>query len=234
VRIAISHLEWDVPIRDSAFVATYTQPVALPPMECWGNLRCNLDIPEELEGRVLPNRQTVGRIVDVERGFFGLDTNGAQVLCHFPPGFQDHAHSLAVRPGNVKDHLAHGDQLHACPGQPDARPDPEDPPGVLTICHIPPGNNQAGRQLQLPPAAIPGHLNHGDHLGPCRPRAATAPPGGRPRAATEPNPAGPLPDPAGGEPPADAATGCFGCRTAQGPGWGAWGALAILLARRRR
>jgi len=37
----------------------------------------------------------------------------------------------------------------------------------LTICHIPPGNPDARRTMEVPENAWPGHESHGDALGPC-------------------------------------------------------------------
>ena len=39
--------------------------------------------------------------------------------------------------------------------------------GKAIICHIPPGNPDAQKTLSIPNAAVPAHLAHGDHLGPC-------------------------------------------------------------------
>jgi hypothetical protein len=35
----------------------------------------------------------------------------------------------------------------------------------VTICHKP--GTKAQKTLQVPPDAVPGHLGHGDTLGPC-------------------------------------------------------------------
>jgi len=41
--------------------------------------------------------------------------------------------------------------------------DPDD--GKVTICHKP--GTPAEKTLSVPPSAVPGHLGHGDTLGPC-------------------------------------------------------------------
>jgi hypothetical protein len=37
----------------------------------------------------------------------------------------------------------------------------------VTICHIPPGNPEQAETRSVPASAVPGHLGHGDTLGPC-------------------------------------------------------------------
>ena len=39
--------------------------------------------------------------------------------------------------------------------------------GKVTICHVPPGNPSARHTIDIPNAALPAHLAHGDYLGPC-------------------------------------------------------------------
>ena len=39
--------------------------------------------------------------------------------------------------------------------------------GKVKICHIPPGNYGARHTLEIPAAAVPAHLAHGDYLGVC-------------------------------------------------------------------
>jgi cysteine-rich repeat protein len=37
----------------------------------------------------------------------------------------------------------------------------------VTICHIPPGNPDKARTLNIDAESVPDHLDHGDYLGPC-------------------------------------------------------------------
>lgn len=37
----------------------------------------------------------------------------------------------------------------------------------MTICHMPPGNDQGARTMQVPRSAWSGHRGHGDHEGAC-------------------------------------------------------------------
>jgi hypothetical protein len=39
----------------------------------------------------------------------------------------------------------------------------------VTICHFPPGNPANAHTIRVGAAAVPAHLAHGDHLGPCGP-----------------------------------------------------------------
>jgi hypothetical protein len=49
---------------------------------------------------------------------------------------------------------------------------PDTPPGKekgekVTICHIPPGNPRQAKTMEIPRAAVPAHLAHGDTYGRC-------------------------------------------------------------------
>lgn len=47
----------------------------------------------------------------------------------------------------------------------------------VTICHVPPGNPNNPRTIQVDPSAVPWHLaNHeGDYIGPCTPKPTVSP-----------------------------------------------------------
>ena len=45
--------------------------------------------------------------------------------------------------------------------------DDEDGDGRVTICHIPPGNPENAHTITVGVGAVPAHLAHGDHCGPC-------------------------------------------------------------------
>ncbi len=62
-----------------------------------------------------------------------------------------------------------------------------EPTGNVTICHRP--GTPAEKTLVLPPSAIPGHLGHGDTLGPC-PENPEPTNGGGPKSKTEKAPSG--------------------------------------------
>ena len=60
--------------------------------------------------------------------------------------------------------LLHRNQAFADP--------PDTPPGQensekVTICHIPPGNPGQAKKMEIPRAAVPAHLAHGDTYGRC-------------------------------------------------------------------
>ncbi len=42
-----------------------------------------------------------------------------------------------------------------------------DADGMVTICHIPPGNPDKAHTIRVSVRAVPAHLAHGDHCGPC-------------------------------------------------------------------
>ncbi|MCZ6651718.1 MAG: hypothetical protein O7D91_01640, partial [Planctomycetota bacterium] len=44
---------------------------------------------------------------------------------------------------------------------------PEDSDGRVTICHIPRGNPDNAHTIRVSVKAVPAHLAHGDHCGPC-------------------------------------------------------------------
>ena len=50
--------------------------------------------------------------------------------------------------------------------------------GMVTLCHIPPGNPDNAHTITMGANAAPGHLAHGDHCGPCEEDDAPPPPGG--------------------------------------------------------
>jgi hypothetical protein len=95
-------------------------------------------------------------------------------ICHVPAGNPAAAHTLRLPEPAIRAHLKHGDTLGECPttatktdAEPDVRDaDPQEGRKVA-ICHIPPGNPGAAHTLQLPAAAIPAHLGHGDRTGAC-------------------------------------------------------------------
>ncbi|MCH8878385.1 MAG: FG-GAP repeat protein [Planctomycetes bacterium] len=67
----------------------------------------------------------------------------------------------------------------ACPGEPNCNSgaayifapsdscEDEDGDGLVTICHIPPGNPENAHTITVGVDAVPAHLAHGDHCGPC-------------------------------------------------------------------
>lgn len=112
-------------------------------------------------------------------------SNSQQVtICHNPSG---NAQTLTISIEALPGHLAHGDTEGACPAPltvpspatptapSQATPTPPSPatPTALpsatteqqvTICHNPSGNAQT---LTISLEALPGHLAHGDTMGPC-------------------------------------------------------------------
>lgn len=98
-------------------------------------------------------------------------------LCHFPPGNPDNFHTIVVGPDAVESHLAHGDTEGPCDDddlnpvdddQDDDGLDEEDDGEKVTICHIPPGNPENARTIEVGEDAVEAHLAHGDTEGECQ------------------------------------------------------------------
>jgi len=88
-------------------------------------------------------------------------------ICH-KPGTPAQKTLVLPEPA-IPGHLGHGDTLGPCL---ELAPPPEIMPTAaptatlrITICHKP--GTPAQKTLVLPEPAIPGHLEHGDTLGPC-------------------------------------------------------------------
>ena len=77
-------------------------------------------------------------------------------------------------PGSATDQQT-GAVTNSNPGNPsDSCNDPDDGGSPdsghkVTICHIPPGNPGNAHTISVGAPAVPAHLAHGDHLGPCGP-----------------------------------------------------------------
>lgn len=86
-------------------------------------------------------------------------------ICHKPgtPAQQ----TLRVALPALQAHLNHGDEEGACDSElPPPIPVPTDTLTItVTICHKP--GTPAEKTLELPQAALKGHLGHGDQLGAC-------------------------------------------------------------------
>lgn len=93
-------------------------------------------------------------------------------VCHIPPGNTGAQHTIEIGASAVAAHLSHGDYLGACvPGDSDGNGNPEP---EVTLCHYPPGNQDARHTIIVGQPAVSAHLTHGDTYGPC----PTTPPTG--------------------------------------------------------
>ncbi len=96
-------------------------------------------------------------------------------ICHIPPGNPDNAHTIVVGAAAVDAHLAHGDFEGECDGDEGATDDDLDDDGEaddadetkVVICHIPPGNPENPRTIEISEDALEAHLAHGDTEGEC-------------------------------------------------------------------
>jgi hypothetical protein len=76
---------------------------------------------------------------------------------------------------------SHGDDLGGAVSAPgDDTSQQEDTRGMVTLCHVPPGNPANAHTISVGAPAVRAHLHHGDHLGACdgsrEPDAGTPPP----------------------------------------------------------
>jgi hypothetical protein len=87
-------------------------------------------------------------------------------ICHIPPGNNQNPQTIEISESAWPAHEAHGDTKGACPTTTSSgtgRPTDK----KITICHIPPGNNQNPQTIEIPEAAWPAHEAHGDTKGAC-------------------------------------------------------------------
>lgn|GEM_PF-6659846 len=102
-------------------------------------------------------------------------------ICHAPPGNPANARTIEVEPDELAEHLEHGDTEGPCDensgnrdsqrgnrgGGDDDDDDDEDDEDKVTICHIPRGNPNNARTLEVERDELAEHLEHGDTEGPC-------------------------------------------------------------------
>ena len=90
-----------------------------------------------------------------------------QAVCHVPPGNSENGHPFVIADSAVQSHLntQPGDSLGPCPE--DGGPPDDQYAEKVLICHIPPGNPGNEHTISVSVNAVPAHLAHGDHLGPC-------------------------------------------------------------------
>ncbi|MGH7572594.1 MAG: carboxypeptidase-like regulatory domain-containing protein [Gemmatimonadota bacterium] len=103
------------------------------------------------------------------------DIEDQVTICHVPPGNPDNAHTIVVGAPAVPAHLNHGDFEGECDGDEgatdedlndDGEGDETDAVKVL-VCHIPPGNPENAREIEISEDALEAHLAHGDTEGEC-------------------------------------------------------------------
>jgi hypothetical protein len=106
-----------------------------------------------------------GNKADDPSGNSGSQGDHKQTVCHIPPGNPDNPQTILVDESAVQTHLDHGDSLGPCPE--DGGPPDDQYAEKVLICHIPPGNPGNEHTISVSVNAVPAHLGHGDHLGPC-------------------------------------------------------------------
>jgi hypothetical protein len=117
------------------------------------------------EGRAKPKKTKAPKPKDTPEP---VDPASEKVIICHKPGTPAQK-TLSVPESALAGHLGHGDTLGPCL---ELAPPPEIMPTAtptatlrITICHKP--GTPAQKTLVLPESAIPGHLGHGDTLGPC-------------------------------------------------------------------
>jgi hypothetical protein len=103
-------------------------------------------------------------------------------ICHIPPGNTGNPQTITIPLAAWPAHQAHGDVIGTCSvtSTPTTVTTPttavtptvntnagDTTSGKITICHIPPGNNQNPQTISIPLAAWPAHQAHGDVMGAC-------------------------------------------------------------------
>jgi len=92
-----------------------------------------------------------------------IESTGKLTICHYSSA-DDKWTEMTIVSSDWVAHQAHGDRLGPCAID-DNNDDGQDE--KITICHIPPGNNQNPQEITIPLSAWPAHQAHGDNLGPC-------------------------------------------------------------------
>jgi hypothetical protein len=131
-----------------------------------------LEVPESAVPGHLQHGDYEGACSELEPAPVPTDTvpisaTATVTICHKPGTPAEK--TLVLPEAAVPGHLRHGDELGACPEvTPTLVPTdtfPISATAPITICHKP--GTPAEKTLVLPQAAVPGHLQHGDELGPC-------------------------------------------------------------------
>jgi len=87
----------------------------------------------------------------------------------------------------------------------------------VTICHVPPGNPANAHTITVGAPAVPAHLAHGDHVGPCGPgEGPCGQDGGQPYTGNPPDAGNPQDGGQGGNP--DGGAACLAQNTSCGAG----------------
>jgi hypothetical protein len=142
-----------------------------------GKLKINLKIFHDQDGDGEADDNFTIRITGTD-----AETLGAAdkvVVCHAPPGNPDNEHTIVVGPSAEQAHLNHGDEEGPCEGDlVDGEPDGDLVDGdgdgdgdgsaeKVLVCHIPPGNPDNARAINISVDALEAHLAHGDIEGEC-------------------------------------------------------------------
>jgi hypothetical protein len=152
-----------------------------------GKLKINLKIFHDQDGDGEADDNFTIRITGREAGQPSSGTTDAEtlgaadkvVVCHAPPGNPDNEHTIVVGPSAEQAHLNHGDEEGPCEGDlVDGEPDGDLVDGdgdgdgdgsaeKVLVCHIPPGNPDNARAINISVDALEAHLAHGDIEGEC-------------------------------------------------------------------
>lgn len=120
---------------------------------------------------------------DLTSGVVDISTLGSQgkvPVCHAPPGNPDNAHTIVISENALQAHLDHGDQQEPCEGdtvddetgEGDEVENGDGDGEKAFVCHIPPGNMDNARTIEIDISDVGDHVAHGDTEGECPEPAA--------------------------------------------------------------
>lgn len=115
---------------------------------------------------------------DLTSGVVDISTAGDEdegAMCHVPPGNPENEHTIVVSENAKPAHIAHGDEEGPCEGdtvddetgEGDEVENGDGDGEKVVVCHIPPGNQDNPRTIEIGADALEAHIAHGDTEGEC-------------------------------------------------------------------
>ena len=94
-------------------------------------------------------------------------------ICHIPPGNPDNPVTITLAASALDAHINHGDNVGECAASNSLQKlnlknfDDLGLDDKVTICHVPPGNPDNPRTINVSVASLATHVKHGDDTGSC-------------------------------------------------------------------